>query len=207
MLFKYPRTFHLPWSEGVTDDDKSHKSVECFSDMDIVVSVKMDGENTSMYRNKIHARSLDSVHHPSRNWVKMFWNAIKNDIPKGFRICGENLYATHSIHYTELKSYFYGFSVWDEDLCLGWQETLEWFDLLSIRPVEVIYEGKFDEVFLRELAKSLDKEKNEGYVIRNKNSFKYEDFSKNVGKYVRKNHVQTDEHWMKKAVTPNELKG
>ena len=37
----------------------------------------------------------------------------------------------------------------------------------------------------------------EGFVVRNVDSFAYEDFSKNVAKYVRKNHVQTDEHWTK----------
>lgn len=37
----------------------------------------------------------------------------------------------------------------------------------------------------------------EGIVIRNADSFPLEDFSKNVVKYVRKNHVQTDEHWKK----------
>ena len=35
----------------------------------------------------------------------------------------------------------------------------------------------------------------EGFVVRNIDSFKYEDFSKNVGKYVRANHVQTNQHW------------
>ena len=37
----------------------------------------------------------------------------------------------------------------------------------------------------------------EGVVIRKTSSFNNEDFSKNVCKYVRANHVQTDEHWTK----------
>ena len=37
----------------------------------------------------------------------------------------------------------------------------------------------------------------EGVVVRNIESFPLDDFSKNVVKYVRKNHVQTDEHWKK----------
>lgn len=37
----------------------------------------------------------------------------------------------------------------------------------------------------------------EGYVTRNLDSFHINDFDKNVAKCVRKNHVQTDEHWTK----------
>lgn len=34
-----------------------------------------------------------------------------------------------------------------------------------------------------------------GVVIRNADSFPIDDFQKNVVKYVRENHVQTDSHW------------
>ena len=33
----------------------------------VIVTEKMDGENTSMYRHRIHARSIDSLPHPSRD--------------------------------------------------------------------------------------------------------------------------------------------
>ncbi len=32
-----------------------------------------------------------------------------------------------------------------------------------------------------------------------------EDFQKSVVKWVRKGHVQTDEHWMNRIITPNGL--
>ena len=35
----------------------------------------------------------------------------------------------------------------------------------------------------------------EGFVFRNAGNFHVDDFAKNVLKYVRKNHVKTDEHW------------
>jgi len=38
---------------------------------EVVVTEKMDGENTTMYCDNIHARSIDGRHHPSRDWVKM----------------------------------------------------------------------------------------------------------------------------------------
>ena len=51
--------------------------------------------------------------------------------------------------------------------------------------------------------------KGEHYSINVKGSndaFKYEDFKTHVGKFVRPNHVQTDEHWMNQAVIKNKLK-
>lgn len=41
----------------------------------------MDGENTSLYRNKLHARSEDSKDHKSRHWIKSFHAQIKYNIP------------------------------------------------------------------------------------------------------------------------------
>lgn len=205
MYYKYPRTYHLPWRLGISSDDKILNDISCFYNMDIIVTLKMDGENTSMYSDKIHARSIDSKDHISRHWIKTFWNNIKYDIPDGYRICGENLYAKHSIKYENLKSYFYGFSIWNETTCLSWDDTLDFFSLLSIEPVEVIYEGIFDRNKLIELADNLDMNINEGYVIRNKNSFNYSDFSSNVAKFVRKNHVQSDVHWIHKEIELNRM--
>ena len=45
----------------------------------------------------------------------------------------------------------------------------------------------------------------EGYVVRNANRFKFEDFQDNIAKYVRANHVTTDQHWMHEAIIPNQL--
>lgn len=204
-LVKYPRTLHLPWSESVNSDDKVHKETSQFEGRRVIVTEKMDGENTSMYFNHIHARSLDSKNHPSRNWVKGFWASIKNDIPEGWRVCGENLYAKHSIHYSDLPTYFMGFSVWnDRNVCLDWEETLKWFSMIGITPVPVLYDGIYDEAMIKSLWKG-DRDTTEGYVVRVADSIPYEDFSKLCGKFVRKNHVQTSEHWMNAALEPNGL--
>lgn len=205
MYKKYPRTFHLPFSEGVNSDDKVLKDLSSFEGKQIVVTLKMDGENTTLYNNHMHARSIDSAFHESRSWVKQWWSTWKHDIPMNMRICGENLFARHSIIYSNLKSYFYGFNIWIDDKCLSWDETLEYFDLFNITPVEVIYDGIFDIKILEELAKKLDTNIHEGFVVRNKESFDYNEFSKNVVKYVRKNHVQTSSHWQFQAVIKNKL--
>lgn len=203
---KYPRTYHLPWSEGLQDDDRMMESTSTFIGRDVVVTEKLDGENTSMYTNHIHARSLDSRNHPSRNWVKNFWSGIAYNIPEGYRICGENMFAQHSIPYTNLGTYFFGFSVWNQDICLSWEETLRWFDLLGITPVPILYYGAYDEQLVQNLWKGVDPSKHEGYVVRLADSFTLQEFRSSVGKFVRKNHVQTPNHWMHDtSITQNGL--
>ena len=204
--YKYPRTYHLPWSPGVSEDDETISDIRIFRDCEVVVTEKMDGENCTMYQDNIHARSLDSRHHWTRDWVKSFHGTIAHNIPEGFRICGENVYAKHSVGYDNLETYFYGFSVWNEDTCLSWDDTLEYFSLLGITPVKVLYRGTFSMQTLINVQKQLDFNVTEGYVMRKVRSFKLNDFKNNVGKFVRKNHVQTDQHWMYDSnIEPNKL--
>src|SRR5690606_18369105 len=140
------------WSENITDDDRVIESLDSFVGEKVVVTEKMDGENSTLYRDYFHARSLDSRNHPSRNWLKNFWSGIKAEIPDGYRICGENLYAKHSIYYDNLSSYFLDFSIWNnKNICLSWKETLERFELLGITPVPEIYNGVYDEKIIRGL--------------------------------------------------------
>lgn len=204
---KYPSTPHLPFSQGLQRDDTRIQSLNSFEGREIVVTEKLDGENTSMYADHIHARSIDSRHHPSRDWVKNFWNNIRMDIPSGFRLCGENVYARHSVTYNNLESYFYGFSVWDNNnRCLSWDDTVEFFELLNIVPVPVIYRGVFDIKMLEQLAADFDVENKEGFVVRIADSFCYNEFDTKVAKWVRAGHVQTNKHWMHSQVKPNQLK-
>lgn len=201
---KYPRTYHVPWSPSPSKDDKVLKDMSSFENQQVIITMKMDGENTTLYRDYIHARSLDYEPHESRTWVKTFWSQICGDIPENFRICGENLYAKHSIHYDNLPTYFMGFSIWDKLNCLSWDETIEYFELLGIQHVPVLYDGIFDIEKIKNL--KIDFEKDEGYVIRLKQSFEYKDFKKSVAKYVRKNHVTSDTHWKFKKLEKNTLR-
>jgi hypothetical protein len=202
---KYPRTLHLPWSPGVQNDDRVHHSTEQWNGKEVVITMKMDGEGTTMYRDHIHARSINSGNHESRTWVKNFWASIAHEIPDGWRICGENLYAKHSIHYSDLPSYFLGFNIWDNrNYCLSWMETLEYFDYLKIQTPETLYCGMYNESVIRSI--KLNEVKDEGYVLRTTGDFTYGDFKKYVGKYVRAKHVQTDKFWMSQPITKNGLK-
>lgn len=206
-LIKYPKTPHLPFSQGVQDDDKVIKTLNGFVGHTIVVTEKLDGENTTMYYNHIHARSLDSRHHPSRDWVKGFWGQRRHQIPTGWRICGENVYAQHSIAYTELDTFFYGFSIWDDhNVALSWESTLFWFETLRITPVPTLYRGAFDLEQLKKIVAELDTSKQEGFVVRVEDKIAFDEFDLKCAKWVRSGHVQTDEHWMNGPVIPNHLK-
>lgn len=206
---KYPRTYHLPFSGAKTKDDKTLKDTKHFEGKEVVVTLKMDGENTTMYNNYIHARSIDSGNHESRNYVKNIHGKIMGDIPEKWRICCENLYAKHSIEYNKLESYAYIFSIWDQDnRCLSWDQTKEWSQLLNIPLVPILYEGLYDEKKIKALiSDKYQNEEMEGFVVRLKSDFSYRDFKKSVAKYVRTNHVHTHGHWMNQRVIPNKLKG
>ncbi|MGW8667048.1 RNA ligase family protein [Streptomyces niveus] len=203
MRTAYPRTVHVPWSPGVGADDVRGGDLDGLRGREVVVTEKMDGENTTLYGDGLHARSLDSGHHPSRAWVKALQGRIGALVPDGTRVCGENLYARHSIAYEELESWFYGFSVWDGEWCLGWDETVRVLRGLGIPAPPVLWRGIFDERALRGL--KLDPARQEGYVVRTVEGFVREEFGRRLAKWVRPHHVQTDTHWMHAAVVENGL--
>lgn len=198
---------HLPWSDKLGVNDKVLDSINQFVGQEVIVTLKMDGENTTMYNDHIHARSLDSAHHPSRDWVKGLWGNISWLLDNDLRICGENMFAKHTIHYKNLNTYFYVFSMWRNEYCLSWEETLDFCKRLELTHVPVLYRGIFD---YNEIRNILPKEYNgdpcEGYVIRLAKGFKYEDFGKSIGKFVSSQFEIGDTHWMYDKITKNELK-
>lgn len=202
---KYPRTFHLPFSPGVQSDDKVIQDLSSFENEDIVITEKMDGENTTIYFDHFHARSLDSPYNFTRAWIKRLQSGIGHDIPQGWRLCGENVSYVHSIEYKELESFFYLFSIWNEkNECLSWDDTIQWAALLDLAMPKTFYRGLFNLQKINEIANTLNTEKIEGFTVRKTQSFAYDDFSKNLVKWVRYGHVTTDEHWLKNTY-PNQV--
>ncbi|MGW2561113.1 RNA ligase family protein [Streptomyces sp. NPDC001514] len=200
----YPRTPHLPWSPGATSDDVRVADLSGFAGREVVVTEKLDGENTTLYADGLHARSLDSAHHPSRAWVKALQGRIGQSIPAGWRVCGENMYARHSLAYEELESWFYGFSVWDGGgRCLDWDRTVGFLQGLGVPVPPVLWRGVFDEKALRGIKPETARQ--EGYVVRTVDGFGSDEFARRIAKWVRPGHVQTDTHWMHAAVVENGL--
>ncbi len=206
---KYPRTYHFSWSPGATDDDRILKDVNHFVGQEVVVTEKMDGENTTFYTDYMHARSTEYETHPSRTMVKTLHANIGYNIPKGWRVCGENLYAKHSIKYNNLSAYFMVFSIWDDhNKTLSWDETKEWSELLGLQTVPELYRGLWDEGKVRGLyTPEYNGDPMEGYVVRVARGFHYKEFRHCLAKYVRKDHVSKESfHWKFAKVEPNQLK-
>ena len=212
---KFSRTYHLPWSLGATDDDTTHppEDVErMFGGLEVVATEKMDGENTTIYWNgRTHARSLNSGAHPSRDAVRALAADLgSRGIPRRWRLVGENLYARHSIPYDQLPGYFLLFGVInDENVALPWEEVEEWAALLELPTAPVLYRGGWDPKVIKGLwprrSSASSSETAEGYVVRPAGSFPMEAYAHHTAKFVRPNHVQTNDHWMHAAVVPNLL--
>ena len=209
--FKFPKIWHLPWSDGF--DSRSDRVfslqqiLDFFSGREVVVTEKMDGENCSMYSNFIHARSVDGRDHPSRSWVKRLHSRIRLGIPEGWRVCGENLAAKHSIFYDTLPSPFLAFAVYDEsNRCLGWDEMAARAEALGIPTVPVLFRGGYDERLVRDCQigrSSFGSAEQEGYVVRLVSDIGWDQHEHSFAKYVRRCHVQTDEHWMEEKMVWN----
>lgn len=150
---KYPRTPHLPWSPGATDDDVWLADDAQFAGQDVVVTEKLDGENTTIYPDAtLHARSVTGASHPSQSWVRRYAAQLAPQLPRGWRVCGENLYARHTIAYDALPSYFIVFSLWDDqNLCRSWDETTAWSFQVGAAHAPSIYRGPWDRPAIQAL--------------------------------------------------------
>lgn len=214
--FKYGRTPHFPWSPGITNDDRVMKFNDVktsFSGKKIAITIKKDGECTSSYTadGYSHARSIDSEHDESKSFFKRFWAERFFLTDRVLRVNGENLFAKHSIHYKNLDSFFYSFSIFDENnIRLDWDDFLKTCDKLNILHVPVLKIITADENGLwindvKEIFDDVVSSGEEGVVVTTLDGFHYDDFSKNIIKAVRKDHVQTDKHWKRTKIIPNEL--
>jgi hypothetical protein len=203
---KYWRTYHLPQSLSVTDDDKVLKSIDQFNGKNVVVTEKMDGENTTIYCGGTHARSIDGKYHPSRSWMKAYASAISPYLEENEKIVGEYLYARHSIAYDNLDTYFMGFAWFVDNIMQSWELTKIRFDELGIKIVPILYEGIYYNDLIKDVSKTLDLNAQEGFVLRIQDEMTADDFKNYCGKYVRKGHVQTDKHWMHSEIVKNNMK-
>jgi hypothetical protein len=211
---KYERTYHLPYSPGTTSDDKVQMDYwHHLSRMQqIVFTEKLDGENNCLNRHGVFARSHAApTVSPWTARLRERWAHIKSDLDE-LEIFGENVYAVHSIEYTRLEDYFFVFAARYRDQWLDWEEVCFCANALNLPLVPVlgvfptpVDEHAFTKIVL-ELAGSdsvfgsIDANtglpcRREGVVVRDFDAFPVGQLSTHVLKYVRKDHVQTSEHW------------
>jgi len=203
---KYPKTMHFDFSQSLENDDRRLETLKDFECKHVIVTEKLDGENATIYNDYYHPRSVIDDGHESRNWLKGNIPNFQYKIPEGWRVCGESMYAEHSIRYDDLDSFFYAFSIWNENnFCLRWEVFQSYCSRFGIKHVPVLYHGMFDYDKIKEIYENLNFDKQEGIVCRTVNGFHYDEFQTHVAKAVRPKHVNTDDHW-KKTWKPNKLK-
>lgn len=199
---KYPRTYHLPCSPGATNDDR-FMDTSVLEKCIVIASEKLDGENTTIYRDGFHARSLNYKYNKTRDIISRWHAMIAPRIPEGVRICGENISYKHSISYKDMDHFFYVHSVWSGNRCLSVMETIEYCHVMGLRTVydDVSFsQGEYKTTLDHTLHMVEECPREcEGFVIRAIRDFRMDEFHDLVGKWVRPNHVQTDEHWGKNA--------
>lgn len=209
MKIKYPRTKHLPWSTASNNDDRYLEDTSCFTGKEVVVTVKYDGQNTTLYPDgSFHNRSIDSKADPSTDWLHNWWASkiynynfvlVLEKYP-AIRFCAENMYHKHTIHYENLKSELLIHSIWNDNTCLSWKDTESICWLLDLYTVPVLNRGLYSERVIRQYFDSLKEWQGdtvEGYVVRNYETFTYDDFASNVAKYVRPDFKIEGDHWTK----------
>lgn len=203
-MSKYNKTYHLPWSNP-SSDDKIADDITCLIGREIVITEKLDGENTGMKNEGVYARSHGTFTTSawSREVRQLHLMKVKDNLDENTFIFGENMEGIHSIEYTNLDSYFYMFGIRDNLVWLSWDEIEEYSYLLGIPTVPVLFRGIVNsEKELRDLVEGLVKYQSklggdiEGVVVRISDRFDDDDFKKSLQKWVRKNHVKTiDKHW------------
>lgn len=207
---KYPRTYHVPFSPGATSDDKrltEDEYLQYFSHKRLVFTEKLDGENSALTHYDCYARSHGA---PTRSpWSINLWGndgllwRVKSLIGENETVYGENLYGEHSIHYGNLKEYFHIFAVNNGKEWYSWDDVEYMAKILGLPTVPVLGTGYVLSV--DDLKETINEymsqpsaygDTKEGIVIRVMDAFPTDNnFSHYVCKYVRANHVQTDEHW------------
>jgi hypothetical protein len=202
---KYPRTPHLPNSPGKTKDDKTVKSLALLNEQ-LVVTVKMDGSNVCLTKDGIFARSHNGFpRHPSFDLLKQIWAEKRYELGD-YEIFGEWLYAKHSIKYENLDAYLQVFNVRKNGVWLSWFSIKDVCEELKLITVPVIDYGVQNLYFLEKYATEQINKGEEGIVARVIREFVDEEFENCVAKYVRKNHVQTCNHWINQQIEKNGCK-
>lgn len=207
---KYPRTYHFPFSEGACNDDKVASGFDRLVGVPIVITEKLDGENSCLNRSGVFSRSHTSTtQNPWAGYLWEKWNLLQHQLDV-LEVFGESLYAVHSIEYTALEAYFYTFGMREQGQWLAWEEVEIRAELLEIPMVPVLFHGEvqskkeLQDLILRlvkqpsSLADStLNDTPREGIVARIAAAFDEKEFAEVVLKWVRKDHVKTTEHWTK----------
>ena len=201
---KYPRTLYWPTSPGASGDSRYIRTPERFVDVPVVVTEKIDGSCTLLHQGLVYGgrSTSEPTRMPWHGMVKKHhaWKFHES----GALVYGEDIFGVHSIVYDPVypAHTFFVFAVRWGDVFAAFEDVEEFALSHDIATVPVLYRGVFgsiaeiDEFFAAEHDKpSMIGGEREGVVMRLADEFDISVFSSSVCKSVRKDHVQTDEHW------------
>ena len=215
---KYPRSLHWPSSPGTTSDDRfiTQAQALAFLNVETVLTEKLDGGNTTITRDAFFARSHGGEPaHPSFNLLRtLHKNYLCRAIDKNISVFAEWCFAVHSIRYSMLQDYLNVIAVRNDETgeWWDWDEVCLMADHLGFPTVPVLLRGTFTDIGALEKTmttfsglSSLYGPTREGVVLRKvKGVAEIKDERglclDGLAKWVREDHVQTDEHWSKKKV-------
>jgi hypothetical protein len=146
----------------------------------------LDGESTSLYHDHLHARSLDSLGHPSQSKVRQFHATVRGMIPEGWRVVVENCAAVHTYRYEHLASLFPVTAIWNErNEWLHWDEVTLYAEALGLPTAPVLYRGSYDEAAVRACQRGeVADDPQEGWVMSRVEPFPYGEAHRWVAKFV-----------------------
>jgi hypothetical protein len=231
---KYPHTPYFPFSPNVDEKDiaeSGYMNLGNLLNKPLYFSIKMDGSNVVLTNEYVAARNGRDATHASYDMLKSIHAQIKTQIHPDLMIFGEWLYAKHSIYYTnslKLHKLLQIFGIYNKKTHM-WLSIMDMYNIiatlmkknptLSIGGVsspnryQFIYILSNNIVFKSEKALKSEiikfgniaiSEGHEGIVIRNIYPFHHGKWNENIAKYVRNNHVQTDDHWSLQPIIRND---
>lgn len=223
MSKKYPRTSHLPYSPGASNDDRIMSSSDLdklLNSVELIFTEKLDGSNVCLTSEEVFARSHSGAPtHPSFNLLKKLHDQINYEIPIGMSIFGEWTYAVHSIEYSVLSHPLNIFGVRDDSTgqWWNWDDVEEIAKGLRLPTVPLLLRGPVsNKEDLKKIINNLGTLSSvygpirEGVVVRAAHGVEDDgERLHGVYKWVREGHVQTSDHWtrqqIKRQVTLNNL--
>jgi hypothetical protein len=163
----------------------------------------MDGSNLCLTHEALFARTHSRPpRHPSFDMAKAWWAGVSSRLEPGVSLFGEWLYAAHSIRYTALPGFFLAFTVRDDPTgrWWSWDETGSLAARVGAPTVPELWRGSvpnenaLDDLIARLASKpSACGGAREGVVVRHLGAFDH--LEKSMAKWVRKDHLQTDDDW------------
>ena len=231
---KYPHTPYLTFSPNADEKDvaeSGYMDLKNLLNKPLYFTIKMDGSNVVLTKDYVAARNGYDATHTSYDMLKSIHARIKHEIPEDLMIFGEWLYAKHSIHYTDtlkVHDLLQVFGMYNKKTHM-WLSIPEMnticayfvkhyrtlygvgspygFNYLNSIADNKIYttEKELRSTIIR-YGNEVIKRGHEGIVVRNLYAFHYGNWNENIAKYVRDNHVQTDEHRSIQPIVRNEVK-